>query len=307
MSAPTERAVAVRCLALDHAATSTCLALRERGVDAVLLKGAGLAYRLGVDRRYGDVDLLVAPAAFSAAERILAELGAFPVISGARLDDLSPHERSWRLPGHVPLVVDLHRGFAGAADAEALWHEVWNSAEEFPLAGGRIPIPGQNCTALFVALHAAAPGRSVRPRADLERALMVLPADAWRAAGRIARRCQAEEAYALGLRLADRGATMAAELGLPERSSPSRWLLAHHGSVPAYSLARLAELPTVAARLRHICRRAVPSPAMMRHSSPLARRGRLGLLLAYANRLGRHAARLPRAVLELRAARRAVR
>lgn len=299
-----EIAVAARCLALDAAAVETCAVFRARGVDVVLLKGAGLARRLASERRYVDVDLLVAPDSFQSAERVLLGLGCRPVAAGFRPDDLPlDYARTWRWPGAARLSVDLHRGFAGVSDAAEFWRIVWTSVEEITLAGGRVAVPDRDCAALIVALHAAAPGSSSRPRADLNRALHRLPIEAWRAAASIARRCGAEEAYGVGLRITDRGAAVASELGLPERCSPSRWLGAHHGSTTAYSLARLAEMPTFRSRVRHVGRRLWPSPAAMRQFNPLARHGQLGLLLAYAGRIFRYLADLPGALREVRAAR----
>ncbi|GIJ29621.1 hypothetical protein Vqi01_47830 [Micromonospora qiuiae] len=302
----TALAAAVRCLALDSAAAATCTLLRAHGIDAVLLKGAGLARLLGIERRYIDVDLLVAPAAFEAAQQALAAAGYRPVVAGARPDDQLFHERPWFVPGSVSLVVDLHRSFGWVGDPERFWQAIRSGAEKLPLAGGWVLVPDRICAALLTVLHAARPGRADHPVTDLTRALDVFTIDDWRAATAVARRCAAEEGFALGLRVTERGRLLAAELGgLPVVYTPSRWLAAHRSSATAKSLARLTELPTARARLRHFRLRLLPSPASMRYFSPLARRGRLGLLLAYAGRLGRHAAGLPRAVRELRAARHA--
>jgi hypothetical protein len=296
---------AIRCLALDAAAAATCGALRGRGIDSVLLKGAGLGRRLGVphQRLYNDVDLLVAPSTFDAAQVVLSELGYLPSMSGARSDDWTlSHERPWRIPGPVPLTIDLHRGFAGIAEPEAFWTAVSSAAERIELAGGVVAIPDEACTALLVALHAASPGRSAKPRADLARALDVLGHDAWRAAARIATRSRAASAFALGLRQVDRGVELAAVLGLRDRPSVAQWIVAHQGSSTAHAMARLAELPTTRARLRHLRLRSVPSAAAMRYSRALARRGPVGLVLAYLVRAIDHAKSTPGALRELRTA-----
>ncbi|GGM60475.1 hypothetical protein GCM10011608_51890 [Micromonospora sonchi] len=302
----TALADAVRCLALDSAAAATCALLRAHGIDAVLLKGAGLARLLGVERRYIDVDLLVAPAAFEAAQQALATAGYRPVVAGARPDEQLFHERQWFVPGSVSLVVDLHRGFGGVDDPEGFWQAMRSGAGELPLADGWVLVPDRICAALLTVLHAARPGKADHAVTDLSRALDMFTIDDWRAAAAVARRCAAEEAFALGLRTTERGRLLAADLGgLPVVYTPSRWLAAHRSCATAKSLARLTEQPTARARLRHFRLRLLPSPASMRFFSPLARRGRLGLLLAYAGRLGWHAARLPRGVRELRAARHA--
>lgn len=298
--------VAARCLALDAVAAHVVAALRDRGIPSVLLKGAGLNQRLATERGYRDVDLLVAPADFDAAEAVLAGLGYRSLLPDARADDWSHwHERTWAVPGPVPLAVDLHRGFAGVGDAVALWWAVRTAAEPLELSGEVVWVPDEAGAALLVALHAACPGDTDAPRADLRRALDVFPVSTWRAAAGVAAVCGASPAYALGLRLEPAGAAVADALGLPGHWSAQQWLAAHQGSGTAYSLARLAGLPTLRARLRHLGVRLLPSPAAMRYASPLARRGALGLTLAYLLRLGRHARRLPGAARELRTARRA--
>ncbi|MFC7547203.1 nucleotidyltransferase family protein [Plantactinospora sp. GCM10030261] len=303
-----------RCLALDTLAADTCALLHARGVDAILLKGAGLARRLGTQRHYIDVDLLVAPAKFDTAQRILTGANYRPVLAGARPDDQLFHERAWLAPGPVPLVVDLHRGFAGVDDAERFWREVRSTAEEMPLVGRTVLVPDRTHALLLVALHAADPGKADHPRMDLRLALDLRTADGWpavddwRTVAVAAHRCGAQEAFVLGLRTTERGRLLAAELGgLPEVYAATRWLAAQRSSATALSLARLTELPSARARLRHLRLRLLPSRAAMRYFSPLARHGPAGLLMAYAVRLARHAIGLPRAVRELRAAGRASR
>ncbi|MEH1101634.1 lasso peptide biosynthesis B2 protein [Micromonospora sp. CPCC 205561] len=301
---------AVRCLALDATAAVVTRALAEQGVEAVLLKGAGLARRLGLERQriYSDIDLLVAPASFATAQRVLADLGCRSALPEERPDRRSHwYERPWRVPGPVPLTVDLHRGFHGVADPEALWSSLSGAAVRIPLAGGTVAVPDETGTALLVALHAAAPGRSGRPLADLERALEVFAPETWRAAADLAARTGAVPLFALGLRLTPAGAELAAALGLPRRTTPALWIRAHRGSPVALTLAQLAELPTARDRLRHLVPRLFPSPAAMRHSSALARRGPAGLFLAHLARVLRNLGRLPAALAELRVAGRAVR
>ncbi|MFF0153000.1 nucleotidyltransferase family protein [Micromonospora sp. NPDC005203] len=298
---------AVRCLSLDRAAATVSAALGERGVQAVLLKGAGLARRLGQERHrlYTDIDLLVAPASFDLAQRTLVDLGCHSALPEGRPDHRSHwYERPWRLPGPLPLTVDLHRGFHGATDPEALWSVLSTSAERMALAGGTVAVPDPAGAALLVALHAAAPGRSDRPRTDLLRALTVFPVDVWRPAADVAARVGATPSFALGLRLAPAGVALAATLGLPGRSTAALRLRAHRASPAAVAMAQLAELPTVADRLRHLGPRLFPAPASMRHASPLARSGPVGLLLAHLARLARNAGRLPTALAELREAHR---
>ncbi|MFI5835415.1 lasso peptide biosynthesis B2 protein [Micromonospora sp. NPDC051300] len=293
-----------RCLALDATAVTLCAALADRGVPAVLLKGPGLAHHLGLlgRRTYSDIDLLVAPGSFDLAQRLLAGLGWHSPLP----DDPTAYERPWHLPGSVVLAVDLHRGFHGVDDRETFWAELHASAEPLPLAGGTVPVPGPAATALLVALHAAVPGDSTKPRADLERALAVFPDETWRAAAGLAERTDAATLFAVGLRSVPGGAERAAALDLIRPASTALWLRARRGSSVAFGLARLGELPTTRARLGYLARRLWPTAVEMRHTVPLARRGRHGLLLARALRFGRHVGRVPRAVPELRRAARRI-
>ncbi|WP_175440485.1 nucleotidyltransferase family protein [Micromonospora yangpuensis] len=296
--------LALRCLALDSAALATSDLLRQAGVPSVLLKGAGLAHRLGVERLYGDVDLLVAPASFAAAQTALAAAGYRPREDTAlhRRWGLW-HEQTWSVPGPVPFVLDLHRGFARVGDADELWTVLYSGAEPVTLAGGTVLVPDEAGCALLVALHAASPGGSARPLADLARALDVLPLRVWPAAAALAERCAALSAFTVGLRLLPVGAAVAAGLGLPATGGRSYQLAAQRASPLAINLADLDELSRWR-RLRRLATLALPTPDRLRLADPLAGHGAGTLFLAHLRRYRRHARALPRALRELRAARR---
>ncbi|WP_140158029.1 nucleotidyltransferase family protein [Micromonospora sp. NBS 11-29] len=298
--------LALRCLALDALAVSTSDLLRRHGVDSLLLKGAGLAHRLGVDRFYGDVDLLVAPATVTAVQDVLHAAGYRPTRPPDLYDVTAGwHEQPWSAPGPVPLTVDLHRGFAGVGDHAALWRSMRRTARPLDLAGGRVLVPDDAGTALLAALHAARPGGIDKPARDLARALAVLTPSDWAAAGRLAVDCDAVRAFTVGLRVLPAGAAVADRLGLSAPDPTSAWLTARLATPTAVGLARTAELSGPwHHRLRLLARLALPSPAYMRTLDPDARGGRGRLLRAYARRAGRHVRWLRPAVRELRTARR---
>ncbi|MBQ1074979.1 nucleotidyltransferase family protein [Micromonospora sp. C31] len=296
---------ALYCLALDEAAAVTHSALNSRGIDSILLKGAGLARRLGTERSrtYGDVDLLVAPDTFDATQEVFLDLGYRPAMPGAREEDWSHwYERLWRTPGPASLAVDLHRGFHGVGDPEGFWAALRADAEPMDLAGRTVLVPDPIAATMLVALHAAGPGRSLRPRADLERALAVTDEDTWRAAAGLAERTRAATAFAFGLRRVAAGAALADRLRLASRSSPLHHVVHCGGNTAAYLLARAGELPTTRERVDYLAHRLVPSPAAMRYARPLARRGGAGLALAYLLRFGRACWQVPRAIPQLRRA-----
>ncbi|SCF01700.1 nucleotidyltransferase family protein [Micromonospora mirobrigensis] len=298
--------LALRCLALDALAVSTSDLLRRHGVDSVLLKGVGLARRLGVDRLYADVDLLVAPDTITAAQAALHAAGYRPKLPPDLYDVAGPwHEQPWSAPGPLPLTVDLHRGFAGVGDHDALWRSLRAGAAPLDLVGGHILVPDEAGTALLAALHAATPGGVGKPARDLARALTALPPDTWDAAGRLAVDCAATAAFTVELRVLPAGAATADRLGLPAAPSPSSaWLAARLASPTSVGLARWAEQSGPGHRLRFLARLVLPPPAYLRQLDAGARHGRWGLLRAYVRRAGRHVRELPRALRELRTARR---
>ncbi|MGC4863975.1 nucleotidyltransferase family protein [Micromonospora sp. DT53] len=302
----TTSGLALRCLTLDALAVSTSEVLCQNGVDSVLLKGAGLARRLDADRTYADVDLLVAPATISAVRDILQDAGYRMKLPADLYDAAGDwHEQPWSAPGPLPLTVDLHRGFAGVGDHDALWHLLRAQAEPLDLAGGTVLIPDDVGTALLAALHAASPGGFAKPARDLVRALAVLPPSTWEAAGRLAADCDATLAFAVGLRVLPAGTVVAARLGLSSTSVPSSaWLAARLASPTSVALARLTELSGPRHVLRSLARGVLPPPVHLLQIDAGARRGRWGLLWAYARRIGWHVLRLPGALRDLRTARR---
>ncbi|RQX19993.1 hypothetical protein DDE19_02145 [Micromonospora ureilytica] len=298
--------LAVRCLALDALAAATSDVLRRHGVDSMLLKGAGLARRLGVDRLYADVDLLVAPDTVIAAQDALHAAGYRPKFPrDLHVVAATWHEQPWHAPGPLPLTMELHRGFAGVGDYDELWRSLRVGADHLDLAGGWVLVPDEAATALIAALHAASPAGFGKPARDLAHALAVLSPGTWEAAGQLAERCDAVPAFTVGLGLLPAGAAVATRLGLSFTRGPSSaWLAARQATPAAVSLAHLAEVSGPGHRLRELSRLMLPLPVHLRQFDPRARRGRRGLLWAYVRRIGRHVRLLPRVLRELRTARR---
>lgn len=295
---------AARCLALDAAAMAAVAALDARGIASIVLKGPAMANRLYPEdpglRTYRDVDLFVAPGTFAAAGRTLFDLGYRPAVPGARADDLLWHEREWRAPGPAALTIDLHRSFAGVEDAERFWTTLWTTADRLHLAGSLVAVPDAAAAALLLALHAAAPGSSTQPVADLQRALAILPEATWHAAAILARASGSDAACAVGLRLVPGGSDLARRLDLPTAATPITWLRARPHGRAAFALAKLAAVPSTRGRLRLLVRRLVPSPASMRAGGGLADAGPERLAGAYLARLATLAAGTPRGIRELR-------
>ena len=193
-----------------------------------------------------------------------------------------PHAQEWeRPPGRKNL--DLHWRIPGVGVAA---EQAWNvlAAQTEPIAvgsavGESLSRPG---LAVLVALHAAHHGRTRRrPLRDLDRALDQIDARTWAEAARLAALLDASEAFAAGLALAPAGERLAGELGLPSVRSPRRRLMAAAQPAGSLGVLRIIEARTVRARARALRAEVLPAPVFMRAASPLARRGRLGLVLAY--------------------------
>jgi hypothetical protein len=294
-----------RSLAIDLLVAEVVPALTAAGVRAVLLKGATVAswlYTDGDERAYVDVDLWVAPAQFDSAEAVLSSLGFTAPLSHASALEQDEHARVWRSAGGV---VDLHRTFLGiGASHETAWAVLTADTTTMTVGGAEVEALDLPARTLLVALHAAASGPAqARPLADLTRAVESVPEATWHDAAALARRVDALPALVAGLRLDDRGRALADRLGDPGPVPLDVALRAAAAPPLAVDLARLARTPGVGPKLRLAARKLVPTPALLRVWSPLARRGRLGLIAAYLWRPFVVTWRMPSALASLRRAR----
>jgi hypothetical protein len=264
------------------------------------LKGPSLArwlYEPDVERTYGDTDLLVSPDAGPAAERVLERLGFVAQLAGLGSDELSDHwARAWRRDRSV---VDLHVGFYGfEVDPVSAWRILSSRTEWMEVLGSPVETLAPAPKALLVVLHCAYHGgRAKRAMLDLERALMRLDDRAWWEATAVARELGAVGGLAAGLSLTDEGRRLAGRLGIADRASSAALL---RRTEIADGLARLSAAPGGVAKARLLLRELIPSPAFLRWQTSLARRGRRGLLAAYAWRWAWLARRAPTAYRALR-------
>lgn len=301
-------AAVARTLRVDATTAQVLRALRAADCRTILLKGPALQRRLegdGERRTYGDTDLLVAPADLARAGHLLAELGFVLVLDHRDHAGVSePHAQEWKHAASGASV-DLHWRVAGAgADDRHAWDVLAAHAVPFEIGGAAGESLDGAGTALLVGLHAAHHGRThPKPLRDLERSLARLSQADWRGAALLARELDAGEALAAGLRLVPEGARLAEELDLDAVRSPRRRLLASAQPPAALGLLRVLDARGNGARLRAVRAELFPAPAFMRSVSPLARRGRAGLALAYPARALARARALPRAVRAVRGAR----
>jgi hypothetical protein len=279
---------------LDQAAAEVLAALREAGVDALLLKGRGLATMLhgaGFDRFFSDTDLLVAPAKLDIAKDALARLGYAE--ADHEIDDIGGtlHAQTWmrtgpRMTGDPP--IDLHYRLPGArADPSVAWEALLARREWIELGGRPAPVLDRVGQAMHLATHAAQHGpAAVTYVYELELALASWPADVWKSAAVLAGEIGATEPFAVGLRLCRRGAAMAARLGLP-RTDGLDWAIRHRGERPpgTFHVQALAEARSTRDRLDVLRRSLFPRRAWIDLRHPWARRGGLRVLAAYGMHL----------------------
>ncbi len=270
----------VHTLLVDQTTAEVIAALRERQVPSILLKGPSIAawlYADGTLRSYNDCDLLVAPEDLLAARAGLEKLGFRDKTTPLGHPRLESHE--W-IRGRDR--VDLHTTLIGIG---ALPRVVWGALSAMTLtqrvAGVEVQVLDQTALALHVVLHAAQHGREdPKPVEDLLRAIRAVPGDRWSEVAALADRLQAIDAFSVGLRLLPEGRELASWLDLPQARSADAFLRVDR--VPlALAFEHLAT--TAGARLRAslVLHELFPTPAFMRWWSPLARRGRLGLAVAY--------------------------
>jgi hypothetical protein len=197
------------------------------------------------------------------------------------------------------VAVDLHWTLHGVKSSpEAVWGEFDAGAETMTILETPIRIPGEAARALHVALHAGAQAAySPRPLEDLERALDLVDDPVWRAAAELAARLDAVALFASGLSMDPRGEVLAERLGILDAGDVDARLRAGAAPPLSFGIRRLRSTRGLRAKVRLLVRELFPTPSFMRVWSPIARRGRLGLTLAYAYRPFWLAVKLPGAVI----------
>jgi hypothetical protein len=274
-------------LTLGAATAEAVAALRSRGVRAILIKGPTLArwlYDDPVMRTYGDIDLLVAPDQFAAAEAVLAELGYENKVAGLRSSEkVWSYEHCWARAGGRPSSIDLHRSlFWDSIDPELAWSIVSEQTEVIELCGTPVKVPGAAQRLLLLVLHAAGDGPgNAKGLADLERALARCDEPLWRTAAAMAERLGAGDAFTAGLGLTPGGAVLTRRLGLGSVTAFEVRLRSAGSPITTYGFERLSAQRSVLPRLRFLVGEMFPSRAFIRDWRPLARRGRLGMLAIY--------------------------
>jgi Uncharacterised nucleotidyltransferase len=282
---------------LDTAAAEVLDAFDGAGIDALLLKGPGLAtllYGRADARVYSDIDLLVAPDEFAAAGEALRAHGYVYAGEDDGIDDVGGvvHAQKWvriEAPDHP--TIDLHRWLPGARVSPAVaWNALAGRRAWVKVGGRHTPVPNHAVQAMHLATHAAQHGpRSKKNLDELELALAAWPPEVWDSAALVAKEIGATDAFAAGLRLTCRGAAEATRLGL-DRTDELDWRIRHQHERPrgTYHLQALADAGRWSERLKILRRSLLPGRTWIANQHPWAS-AHLGVTAAY----GLHLARAP--------------
>jgi hypothetical protein len=283
----TQRAMLIataQTMAVDQMTCEVVSAFRLEGIDSVLLKGPSIAQWLypSGGRAYGDSDLLVSPDDFSRAINVLVRLGFGHPVRGR-----AAHAHTYRrqaAPGECVMAVDLHRSlpYITVSPTEA-WRILSRDATPIALGDMDIAVMAIPQRILHIAMHTLQHAfESDKPTEDLRRAVATVDLADWQSAASLSRELGAEDALAAGLSLLPEGQIVSEQLHLP---APRRGILRMASSTepngPAYEVQRILDATSFSQRAKLIYDGVALSPTVMRSESPLARRGRGGLVLAY--------------------------
>lgn len=300
--------IAAHTFRLDIKGAEVRSALRDVGVATVLLKGrafAHLLYRATDPRDYSDVDLLVRHEDEARAQQVLAALGFSPDYGSAPIElpkrslgEGSMYGGAWYRE-RDGVTIDLHHTLPQLViDPLTVWDVLAQHTITIDVGGSATEILDPPASALLVALHAAHHGQAFGSAVeDLRRAAQRFDAECWREACALAATLDAIAPFGTGLGILPEGRAIAEQLGLstdPSFGLRLRWSDAPWGSS---FIAALANERGIRGRLGLLAGLLGPRPAVLRLSSPLARRGRRGLAAAYALRPFGLLRRAPAAVL----------
>jgi hypothetical protein len=289
--------LAARSMAADAAAAELARAFRDAGISWMLLKGPAIARRLyddGTQRPYSDVDALVHPDEYAAAESILDDIGYERVPYSTR--STAEHASPWRKSNGAE--VDLHRSFAHLNSApSAVWSALSRDATSLRVLREDVPVPALPALALIVALHALHhAGTATKPSVDLERACRQLSLDDWRAARALGAELGAERNLAAALSLEAETSGVAAALGLPRLRRWEITLRSGEHARLAAALGGLGQGKGPRARMSAVYREIVPDRAVTEVALQPAYGGSSAVLIR-VRRFVRVVRKLPVAIL----------
>jgi hypothetical protein len=291
---------------IDRVSIEVHEALSAAEIPAVLLKGPSIAawlYTDGSPREYGDSDFLIRRGDWERAHALLLSRGFVPRWEAGAHRALGSYGSFAFLRGDD--AVDLHATIQGLhADFDTVWRILTADLATQQVLYARLPVLGVPARAMHLALHAAQHHVvEHKPAHDLSRGLAKLDDETWRAAADLAAELGALAAFGSGLRMSPEGRALAERLQVPVVVDTAT--LVREQNVPlAEGVHELLETRGLRPRVRLVVQELAPRPAFMRRWSPIARRGRGGLVLSYVLRPIWLLRRVPAALRAVRRARR---
>lgn len=308
-AASAKRASVAVSLMLDHVAGVTTTRLAAAGIPAILLKGAAIAtwiYAEGEARPYRDVDLLVPPSRFDAAQAVLGGLGYVNPLAGAA--DCEYGSNELRLVGPLGVCVDLHHALIGVPEPARAWERLYARSTTLHVGGSEVRVLDVEARAMHLPLHAIQDGPvDVKAMDDLARGVERLALASWRGAADLAAELGAMGPFAAGLRLLPAGAALAEQLSLPQVVNVDLTMRARSDPPEAFLIEQLVQLPDARARAALLWRKLFPTTVYLKSQYRLAERGPFGVTAARCCRLGSLVLRTAPAIVAWRRARRHVR
>ncbi len=272
-------------LRVDSATAEVLKALDAAEVQTILLKGASNRQWLGTadERGYADCDVLVAPKERGRAERVLSSLGFEAELNIHRMPTWwREHDVAWIRDADVA-VIDVHRTLPGVGvDDRRAWDLLSTGAEQIVVGGYTARALALPARAMHVALQTAHDGPSDRALSQLTRVLERADEKTWRDAAALANELGALGVFLAGLRLVPAGQELAARLGIESDPRVEVALLGEESRASALTIERFVHAGSLGTRLSMIRYKLVPPKTFIRRWSPLARRGWIGLMIAYA-------------------------
>jgi hypothetical protein len=297
-----------RNFAVDALTAEVAGAFGRKGVETLVLKGPVLARWLypGEVRPYVDSDLMVAPRDRVHAVGVLERLGFVEYCPWMPTPlSLDPGGTAFSRGGAM---VDLHCQLPGLdGDPDAIWGRLAASAERLVIGGVELRVPDHDVVLLHVVLHAAhhANVEDGKPLEDLRRALARIEEAEWSRALELAREYRGVPALVAGLRLLPEGEDLARRLDLGKVRSLRHEIRREDNVIAEELYALLSADAGIRRKLVTAARDVFPRPDYMRWWLSLARRGKLGLALAYVWRVIWVIGQAPRAIHTLWRIRRA--
>jgi hypothetical protein len=289
---------------VDQVTAEVTTQFETHGVASILLKGPGfeaLLYDAADGRFYRDTDLLVEARDRARAEQLLADSGFIRIDRDEPgLGPAPKYARTFRRERDGS-IVDLHWRLSGAAaPPRQVWLALRGHLTTLEVGGRPVEVLDAAASAFLVAIHSAHHGTG-RPKTltDVEHAVARLDRSTWETARSLADALGAGEPFAAGLRLTSAGEELADSLGLARPASVAMWLKTNPRTYGAWALDQVSQNETTKGRVVALWMIVLPSPTVMRTFFPLARRGRLGLMVAYLLRPARLAVHAAPALRDL--------